>query len=376
MLDPRRPHHSIQLRSLRLFCEVVRKKNFSAAATEYGLTQGAASQAVQHLEDLVDVQLLDRSTRPFVLTAEGQKFYEGVSEFLRGFDSLLDEVRGKAGDVSGYISIASIYSIGLSYLPSLEEQFRLRFPNATIQNQMAHPDEVYQLVEQGKVDIGFVSYPESSRTIIATPWREEQMILVASPRHRLASVTTVRPKDLSGVGLVAFAQELPIRHAIDRALRALDISTRIVVELDNIDSVKHAAIVNSGIAVLPELTVQQELNAGSLRRLNCPEFKLTRPIGYLQRRDKTLSRVARCLIELLAQSNPLFETDKLSIASNADVKPANKRAGKEKKTTKTPSKVDASSSRKKAALSSQATTSTAGLNDPLSTHASSVVSAK
>ncbi len=127
MLDPRRPHHSIQLRSLRLFCEVVRKKNFSAAATEYGLTQGAASQAVQHLEDLVDVQLLDRSTRPFVLTAEGQKFYEGISEFLRGFDTLLDEVRGKAGDISGYISVASIYSIGLSYLPNIEEQFRQRF---------------------------------------------------------------------------------------------------------------------------------------------------------------------------------------------------------------------------------------------------------
>lgn len=315
MLDSRRPQNSIQLRSLGLFCEVVRKKNFSAAASEYGLTQGAASQAVQHLEELVDVQLLDRSTRPFVLTPEGQKFFEGVSELLRGFDTLLDEVRGKAGDVSGYVSVASIYSVGLSYLPEIEDQFRQRFPKATIRRQLNHPDEVYRSVEQGTVDIGFVSYPENTRTIFATPWREEQMILVASPRHRLAGLATVQPSDLTGVGLVAFAPELPIRIAVDRALKAMDVATRIVVELDNIDSVKHAAVVNSGIAVLPELTVKNELAAGSLRRLPCPEFKLTRPIGYLQRRDKTLSRVARSLVELLASTSMV--TEALAAANRA-----------------------------------------------------------
>ncbi len=289
----------MQLRSLRVFCDVVRRRNFSAAAIEHGMTQGAASQAVQHLEDLVEVKLLDRSTRPFGLTAEGQKFFEGANAILRNFDALIDEIRGNAADVSGHVSVGSIYSIGLSYLPAIEEEFRSRFPNASIQTHMAHPDEVYRAVEQGTVDIGLVSYPESTKTILATPWREEPMVLVGSPRHRLASQSVLSPSELSQVGLVAFAPELPIRHAIDRALRAVNITMRIVVELDNIDSVKHAVVVNSGLAFLPELTVQHELAAGSLKRLPCADFSLTRPIGYLQRRDKTLSRVAREFQELL-----------------------------------------------------------------------------
>ncbi len=302
MLDPRRTHSSMQIRSLRIFCDVVRKRNFSAAASEHGLTQGAASQTVQHLEDLVDVKLLDRSTRPFLLTAEGQKFFDGATSILRNFDSLIEEVRGTAGDVSGNVSVGSIYSIGLSYLPGIEEQFKQRFPNATLQTQLAHPDAVYKAVEQGTVDLGLVSYPESTRTVLATAWREERMVLVSSPRHRLASRKSVCPKDLSEVGLVAFAKELPIRHAIDRALRAENVTMRIVVELDNIDSVKHAVVVNSGLGFLPELTVQQELAAGSLQLLRCPDFTLTRPIGYLQRRDKPMSRVARELAEFLART--------------------------------------------------------------------------
>jgi DNA-binding transcriptional LysR family regulator len=325
MLEHRKTTNSVQLRSLRLFCDVVDRKSFSAAAAEHGLTQGAASQAVQHLEDLVQVQLFDRTTRPYLLTAEGLKLYEGLSEMIRGFDTLVDEVRGKAGDVSGYISVASIYSIGFSYLPGIEEQFKQRFPNATIQTQLSHPDDVYRAVEQGKVDIGFVSYPESTRTIFAMPWREEQMILVASPRHRLSKQATVTPKDLTGVGLVAFAQELPIRHAVDKALRSLDISIRIVVELDNIDSVKHAAIVNSGVAVLPELTVKNELAAGSLKRLNCPEFALTRPIGYLQRRDKTLSRVARALVDLLAQTASVADSTSIAVESDSTASSSKKK---------------------------------------------------
>ena len=301
MLDSRRTKYSLQIRWLRIFCEVVRKRNFSAAGDEHGVSQGSVSQAVMNLEELCEAKLFDRSTRPFVLTAEGKKLYDGATRILENIDALIDDVRGNSGDISGYVSIGSIYSIGLSYLPIIQARFGERFPAITLRTELTHPGEVYQAVEQGTVDLGLVSYPASTKTVIATAWREEPMILVSSPRHRLAAKAIVRPNDLSQVGLVAFAHELPIRLAIDRALRAAGVTMRIVVELDNIDSVKHAVVVNSGLAFLPELTVQQELAAGSLKRLNCPDFSLKRPIGYLQRRDKALNRAGRELVNALEQ---------------------------------------------------------------------------
>jgi len=126
------------------------------------------------------------------------------------------------------------------------------------------------------------------------------MVLVASHHHRLASLPKpIRAEDLSQVALVAFAQNLKIRQEIDKQLRQLGVTMRIAVELDNIDSVKHAAIVNSGVAILPKLTVQNEIAAGSLKMLSCEGLSLTRPLGIIQKRDASMSRAARSFMELI-----------------------------------------------------------------------------
>lgn len=267
------------------------------------MTQSAASQSVQHLEEFLGVKLIDRTKRPFILTAEGQKFYDGLGGILRQFDSLVDEVRignPSTAGVSGHVVVASIYSMGLSYLPTLEEEFTRQHSGASMTYQLAHPHEVYRMVEQGTVDFGMVSYPDTTHSVQSTKWRDEPMILVASPRHRLSTLgDRIKPSDLSQVGLVAFASNLRIRQEIDKELRSLGITMRIVVELDNIDSVKHAAIVNSGVAILPKLTVQTELAAGSLKTIECEGLELTRPLGIIQRKDVSMTRAARAFMEMI-----------------------------------------------------------------------------
>ena len=288
------------------------------------MTQSAASQSVQHLEDFLSVQLIDRTKRPFVLTAEGQKFYDGLAGVLRQFDSLVDEVRlggiTSGEEVTGHVVVASIYSIGLSYMPVLEEKFQKSYPSASFAYHLAHPHEVYRMVEQGTVDFGMVSYPDQNHPSLQTTlWRHEPMILVASPRHRLSTLGRISPEALSQVGLVAFAGNLRIRQEIDKELRNLDVTMRVVVELDNIDSVKHAAIVNSGVAFLPMLTVQSELASGSLKKIECDGLELTRPLGIIQRREVTLSRAARSFMDIVMK-NRVWDQESVK---PSDSKPVN-----------------------------------------------------
>ena len=128
------------------------------------------------------------------------------------------------------------------------------------------------------------------------------MILVASPRNRLAKMGRISPEALSQGGLVAFASNLRIRQEIDKELRSLGVTMRVVVELDNIDSVKHASIIDSGVAFLPMLTVQSELASGSLKRIECDRLELTRPLGIIQRREVTLSRAARSFMDIVMKN--------------------------------------------------------------------------
>ena len=117
----------MHLKNLKVFCDVVARHSFSKAAQDNDMTQSGASQAVQQLEEYLHVQLIDRSKRPFVLTAEGDAFHRGCLKVLRSFDSLTDEVRSMGNAVAGKTSIASIYSVGLSYLPDIKKSVSEQF---------------------------------------------------------------------------------------------------------------------------------------------------------------------------------------------------------------------------------------------------------
>ncbi len=310
----------MHLKSLKVFCDVVDRHSFSKAAADNEMTQSGASQAVQQLEEFLRVRLIDRSKRPFVLTAEGRAFYGGCVQLVRQFETLAEEVRSISQEVSGRASLAVIYSVGLSYLPHLHKQLKERHPQADLRTQLCHPDEVYRLVELGNVDFGLVSFPEQSKHIAATHWRDEPMLLVAPSTHRMAHWPRVNPEDLGLEGLVAFAPNLRIRHEIDRYLRQLGITMRIAAELDNIDSVKHALEVDSAVAFLPEPAVREEIESGVLVALKCDWLKLHRPLGVIQRRNNTLGRTARGVLELILESGDKPEQNSGVQVDDADAR--------------------------------------------------------
>ncbi len=291
----------MHLRNLRVFCDVVRRNSFSRAAADHQMTQSGVSQAVQQLEEHLKVKLIDRSKRPFLLTAEGKAFHTGCVQILKQFDSLTEEVRTLGTQLDGCVTIAAIYSIGLGYLPQLRNLLSARLPKANVRYQFGQPDEVYRLVEQGLADFGLISYPESSKTISVSDWREERMLLVAASGHRLSQTSKVQPTDLTDESLVAFAPNLRIRLEIDRYLRHLGVNMQVAAEFDNIDSVKHALEVSSSLAFLPEPAVQEELNNGSLTSVDCPWLKLRRPLGLIQRKGSAPGPTARGVIELVLE---------------------------------------------------------------------------
>lgn len=289
----------MHIKNLKVFCDVVARNSFSKAADDNGMTQSGASQAVQQLEDYLQVRLLDRSKRPFVVTSEGDLFYAGCRKLVRQFENLTEEVRTLGQEICGVATVAAIYSVGLSYQAELQRELKQVCPKADVRFQFCHPDDVYRAVEQGTVDFGLVSYPQPSKTISATLWRDEPMVLAAPADHPLVKRERVTPEDLGLESLVAFAPNLRIRHEIDRYLRAIGIAMPIAAEFDNVDSVKHALDVNNSVAFLPRPAIQEELQSGSLVALTCDWLELSRPLGIIQRRDTSLGRTARALFELL-----------------------------------------------------------------------------
>ena len=132
----------MHVKSLKVFCDVVDCRSFSRAADDNGISQSGASQMVHHLEQHLGVKLIDRSKRPFVLTPEGDVYYRGCRRLVQRFNALEEEVRTLHQEVDGRVTVASIYSVGLSHMNQLIQEFLTKYPKANVRLEYQHPDRV------------------------------------------------------------------------------------------------------------------------------------------------------------------------------------------------------------------------------------------
>jgi DNA-binding transcriptional LysR family regulator len=289
----------MQIKSLKIFCDVVARRSFSRAADENGISQSGASQVVHQLEHRLGLKLIDRSKRPFVLTPEGEAYYEGCRRLVQRYYALEEEVRTPQKEVAGKVSVASIYSVGLSHMNDCVQHFLSQYPKANVRVQYEPPPRVHHLLGTDQEDLRLVSYPRSSRTITATAWREEPMVLVCSPRHVLAGRKSISLSDLDGTKMVSYDDDLPIRREIDRAIASHRIEVEIVMEFDNVETLKRAIEIDAGIGLLPGPTVVHEVAMGTLVEVPLSGDPLVRPLGIIRRRGKELGKTALRFIQLL-----------------------------------------------------------------------------
>jgi len=308
---------SVQLKALKIFCDVVRQRSFSRAADENDISQSGASQVVHQLEEGLGVKLIDRSKRPFVLTPEGEVYFEGCRTIVERYLSLEDKVRTLHQEVVGRVRVASIYSVGLHHMSRYLQEFLTDYPKANVRLEYLHPDRVYQSVEDGVADLGLVSYPKSSRGIQALEWREEPMVLVCPPSHSLAKRSRISLSDLNGQNMVGFDHELTIRGEIDRVLNLHRAEVRVVMEFDNIETIKRAIEIDAGVGLLPEPTIGREVQAGTLVAIPLDTDELVRPLGIIHRRGKELSSTAQRFIELLQREGRKLRSERASAAATA-----------------------------------------------------------
>lgn len=295
----------MQLKSLKIFCDIVRRRSFSRAADDNGISQSSASQVVHQLEEQLGMQLLDRSKRPFVLTAEGERYYDGCRQLVRQYDKLVNEVRTLHDATAGRLNVASIYSVGLAHMSAFMRKFSAAYPGAEVRLEYLHPDRVYEAVENGEADLGLVSFPEESRSLAAVPWRNESLTVVCHPTHTLAKRPSVALAELADESFIAFEAGLRIRAEVDRLLLVEKVDVDITLEFDNIETIKRAIEINEGVSILPEPTIAWEVASGLLAQVSLEESAYERPLGIIHRRDRSLCPIGEQFVQLL-QSDAEF----------------------------------------------------------------------
>ena len=174
-----------------------------------------------------------------------------------------------------------------------------RFPDAQLRVDYLRPEKVYAAVEGDEAGLGLVSYPEPAKEIAVIPWCQEEMVVAVSPDHPLARVREVRPSDLTGLDFIGFDEELPIRREVDRFLRENGVEVNRTLHFDNLQMIKEAVAIGSGVSIVPARVLQAEIEMGRIVAVPMVAPGLERPLGIIYRRRKKFNRATQAFLDLL-----------------------------------------------------------------------------
>jgi DNA-binding transcriptional LysR family regulator len=293
----------VDLERARLFRDIAQSRSVSKGAKLNAISQSAASQHLQDLEEQLGLTLLDRTSRPLTVTDGGKLYLDLCRDVLRRQDEFQAALERMKAEVEGTVRVASIYSVGLSEMSQLEQEFSRRYPEAHLEVEYLRPEKVYEAVVTDRADLGLLSYPEATKEVTVLPWREEEMVVAASPYHPLAAKSELRPEDLEGLDFVGFDDDLPIRREIDRFLREHHVQVNLTLHFDNLQMIKEAVAHGEGVSIMPARVMEEEVKQGRLVPIpiSISSLRLYRPVGIVHRRKKRFHRAGQAFLELLRE---------------------------------------------------------------------------
>jgi DNA-binding transcriptional LysR family regulator len=295
----------MQIETLKVFCDLVESKSFSRAAVRNFITQSAVSQQVKNLESRFETQLLQRDGKTISPTTAGRLFYERSRAILESFEQMQLEIKSLGQDMGGSVRLATIYSVGLYEISIVVKAFLKIYPKVKLHVEYSKGMRVYEDCLRGIIDLGIVTYPEPRKGIHIIPLPADKLVLICAPDHPLARRHHVDIRKLSGQNYIAFEKDQASQRALDQIFRENNISVNTVMEFDNIETIKRSVEIGAGISIVPLLSVQKEVQSGSLVQINFNDKNFLRPLGAIIRTKNPLSPAVLKFIELMQNPQKL-----------------------------------------------------------------------
>lgn len=298
----------IILSELITLLTVVEKRGVNRAAKELDIARQAVSRRISIIEENLEGPLLDRKVRGTGrLTPLGKRTLLLARSVLRELDQFVADVdRLRSGQD---LRIASITSVWLAEKTHLEEGYRkrMRAGSLLLVDSGNNSHAISARVEDGRADIGIVSYPPLrmlDKAIAFSLWREERFVLAVSARRMIDSRfehARVSARDLSELHstFISIVSEHPMGVQIDRYFKKHRVRFPLTLSRDSISEMKQAVVNDDGISILPETTVREERKAGRLKVLRLKD-SFYRPVGFLYRKDSVDRPAVKAFLECFA----------------------------------------------------------------------------
>jgi DNA-binding transcriptional LysR family regulator len=288
----------MDLFQLETFLAVAEERSFSRAATRLHRTQPAVSQAVAKLEAELGETLLDRTSRDGSLTDAGRVLQEYASKML----NLRADAHAALADLrslqQGRLHLAANEYTTLYLLPVLDA-FRREHPRIKVEVRRALASRIADEVLSHSVEMGVVSFRPDDPQVRSIVVYRDQLVCVVSGTHALAKAGHASIGRLGRETFVAHNVPSPMRQKVIAAFKRHRTPLQMDVELPSLDAIKRFVQRGNGVALVPQLTVEHELETGALKLVSVPELQMERKLRLVTRRQAALSHAARAFLHVV-----------------------------------------------------------------------------
>lgn len=291
---------NVTVRQLRAFVFVTQLKSFTKAAERLHLTQSALSLLIRQLEDNLQVQLIERSTRKVELTAAGLELMSSAERLLDDLDATLANVAELGAKQRGKVVIAAPYILATTFLVEVIAEFKTRFPTIAVHLRDSLPEQVLMQVRSGGSDLGIGSFREWEPGLQWKPLFQEPLVAVFPRDHPIGELAHLNWSDLVGLPVISLNRNSIFRDLTEDGFSQAGHSLVPAYEVAYAGTALALVRVGLGIAILPECVGVLIDPSIGVRPLENPQ--IMRTVAVITRDGRSLSPAAEAFVDLLRKS--------------------------------------------------------------------------
>ena len=289
---------NFDLGDLRAFVAVAELASFRAAAETIHLSQPALSRRIEKLEGALGVRLFDRDTRNVEMTAVGRDFARKARTLLDDLEEMLLGVRDVAANRWGQVTLACIPSTAHYFLPAVLGQYHRRFPRIRVRVIDEGANEVLSAVAHGEAELGLDITGSDEPTLEFEPLLTESFVVACPRDHPLARQKSVTWVELGRYDFMTVDKASGNRLVMDLALASQRDRPQACFETRHVSTLVAFVEAGLGVAAVPRLSMPRQGHA-ALVSVPIVEPEVTRTVGLIKRRGRSLSPAAQHLYDML-----------------------------------------------------------------------------
>lgn len=285
----------MNIKSLNYFIEVAKEKSFTNASKNLFICQSALSKAIKNFENELDITLIDRTSKNFKLTPEGQLLYENGVIALNTINEQLEMLLDSVSIEKGKIKVGVPPVISTIYFTSIIKNFKENFPSINLQIIEAGANTVKDKVQNAEIDIGVVILPFLSEEFNVTPIFSSDVVAVVHKSHPLASKNSISLLEIKDEPLISLNETYMLFDRIKIRCKEVGFEPNIICTSSQWDFIAEMVALNQGISILPK-PILSKFHSKNIKALYIEEgFPWN--IAFIVRKDKYVSKAIKLFIE-------------------------------------------------------------------------------